>query len=493
MKNVTLKIITTVSLIISSLSIPFTISAEQTYPLGDANHDGNVNVRDAACIAHYLASGENYLLPEEADYNQDGHINVRDAAAIAKYLATNVNTLPVTEPVVTTAETTTIPVTTNVTNTETSTTTASVLSETNAVTTAKSEAITTNTTITSATTTPQLSDNIQTTIINVRNVNVLSKVEQPLGYLCIRNLELMFTKYIERFPNKYENVPYQIAFKDWLDNVGVFTIINAYGYYGDVLSYEMEMKTNYKIISSTNGEAKEYQVVRDSGLETVSLPVYKTIAVQRTIYQNDIPHDIITTSKVYDYDYKSSKAAQSEYAKYNWKALYNKSKQEIEYFYCDECDIQLTPDDEYWHSYYPDLMQVESKELFSFDFNLNDTNPIFTADATDPVSIITRTCNDVTESQYIDQLTGEIDEHMTVEPANTPINIDFDYYFSQAESASPTNETIDYECKRTKINTEVSKYKPVISFDETPDIFELIKIDNEIANIDEMISKITNS
>ena len=478
MKNITLKIITTVSLVISSLSMPFTISAEQTYPLGDANHDGNVNVRDAACIAHYLANRKNYLLPEEADYNQDGSINVRDAAVIANDIAKRkINKITVTtQPVVTTTETTTIPVTTNVTNTETSTTTASILSETNAVTTAKSNVTTTNTLSTSVTTTTTAAISSKasfTTAIKVNKININQLRNTRGSDIGNHNIDIMFDKYIERFPTKYENVPYTIAIQDWFENNYEY----VQHFYANELMFAYPI-ANYKMISSTNGETKDYQVVRDSGIETVSLPVYKTIAVQRTIYQNDIPHDIVTDTKVYDYDYKNSETAQSEYAKYDWKAHYNKSKQEIEYFYCDECDTQLAPDDEFWTSYYPNLLKTELT---------------FTTDATEPVSIITRTCNTVTESQYIDPITGEVDEYMTVDAANSPIDIDFDYYFNQAESASPSNETVDYECKRTKINTEVSKYKPIISFNDTPDIFELIKIDNDIANIDEMIAKITNS
>lgn len=53
----------------------------------DANHDGKLNVRDAAHIAKMLAQGKASELPVESDFNDDGKINVRDAAAIAKYLA----------------------------------------------------------------------------------------------------------------------------------------------------------------------------------------------------------------------------------------------------------------------------------------------------------------------------------------------------------------------------------------------------------------------
>jgi len=54
---------------------------------GDANEDGNINVRDAAFIASKLAQGRTDELTESADYNEDGKINVRDAAAIASMLA----------------------------------------------------------------------------------------------------------------------------------------------------------------------------------------------------------------------------------------------------------------------------------------------------------------------------------------------------------------------------------------------------------------------
>lgn len=55
--------------------------------LGDANDDGNANVRDCACIANALAKGEAESLPDNADYNQDTMKNVRDAASLSKDLA----------------------------------------------------------------------------------------------------------------------------------------------------------------------------------------------------------------------------------------------------------------------------------------------------------------------------------------------------------------------------------------------------------------------
>jgi len=56
-------------------------------PIGDANLDSTVNVRDCALIASMLAEGKINELSECSDYNCDGTVNVRDAAAIANYLA----------------------------------------------------------------------------------------------------------------------------------------------------------------------------------------------------------------------------------------------------------------------------------------------------------------------------------------------------------------------------------------------------------------------
>lgn len=57
------------------------------FPLGDANCDNVLNVRDCAFIAKALAKGNADSLPQIADYNGDGKVNVRDAAAIAQALA----------------------------------------------------------------------------------------------------------------------------------------------------------------------------------------------------------------------------------------------------------------------------------------------------------------------------------------------------------------------------------------------------------------------
>lgn len=55
--------------------------------IGDANQDGNFNVRDAAFIAKKLAEGKGKELSEISDYNGDRIVNIRDGAAIARYLA----------------------------------------------------------------------------------------------------------------------------------------------------------------------------------------------------------------------------------------------------------------------------------------------------------------------------------------------------------------------------------------------------------------------
>ena len=71
-----------------STTAPQTTEPTETSPVGDANGDNKLNVRDAAFIAAKLAQGKASDLPESADFNGDGKVNVRDAAAIAKFLAT---------------------------------------------------------------------------------------------------------------------------------------------------------------------------------------------------------------------------------------------------------------------------------------------------------------------------------------------------------------------------------------------------------------------
>ncbi len=62
------------------------VSSDMEKLKGDANYDGILNVRDAACIAQKLAQHRESDLPDWSDYNDDGIINVRDSAAIAAYL-----------------------------------------------------------------------------------------------------------------------------------------------------------------------------------------------------------------------------------------------------------------------------------------------------------------------------------------------------------------------------------------------------------------------
>lgn len=81
--------ITTATTITTVTTTTATGNATEIILIGDANGDGNVNVRDCAFIAKALAKSEEDTLPENADYNDDGKINVRDAAALAKALASS--------------------------------------------------------------------------------------------------------------------------------------------------------------------------------------------------------------------------------------------------------------------------------------------------------------------------------------------------------------------------------------------------------------------
>ena len=54
---------------------------------GDANQDGELNIRDAAYIAKMLAAQQGDQIPASGDYNGDGKVDIRDAAAIAKFLS----------------------------------------------------------------------------------------------------------------------------------------------------------------------------------------------------------------------------------------------------------------------------------------------------------------------------------------------------------------------------------------------------------------------
>ena len=79
---------TTSSVVTTTVSSAVTV---KTTPMGDANGDGKVDVRDAAFIARSLAAKRGGGFPHSADFNGDGKVNVRDAAAIAAYLAGNAN------------------------------------------------------------------------------------------------------------------------------------------------------------------------------------------------------------------------------------------------------------------------------------------------------------------------------------------------------------------------------------------------------------------
>lgn len=64
-----------------------TTITSQPKPLGDADGDNELTVRDCSFIAITIAQGRNDELSDSADYNGDNKVNVRDAAAIAKSLA----------------------------------------------------------------------------------------------------------------------------------------------------------------------------------------------------------------------------------------------------------------------------------------------------------------------------------------------------------------------------------------------------------------------
>lgn len=122
---------------------------------GDANHDGIVNVRDAAFIARALARKEADTLPEMADFNVDGKVDVRDAAAIARHLASkpkpeaSSTSTSIEKPVETT--TTTVSQTEDSTNTEVTTTATEIpdaeISSTESLTAKVEDSETTTTTI----------------------------------------------------------------------------------------------------------------------------------------------------------------------------------------------------------------------------------------------------------------------------------------------------------------------------------------------------------
>ncbi len=66
-----------------------TVSGSLAYQLGDANTDGDVNIKDATAIQKHIANIE--FLTENglavADYNDDKYINIKDATAIQKFIA----------------------------------------------------------------------------------------------------------------------------------------------------------------------------------------------------------------------------------------------------------------------------------------------------------------------------------------------------------------------------------------------------------------------
>ncbi|MGN0612336.1 MAG: dockerin type I domain-containing protein [Porcipelethomonas sp.] len=64
-----------------------TVSGAESSVRGDANGDGQMNIRDAANIAKAISQSSTGSLPETADFNGDGTVNVRDAASIANTMS----------------------------------------------------------------------------------------------------------------------------------------------------------------------------------------------------------------------------------------------------------------------------------------------------------------------------------------------------------------------------------------------------------------------
>lgn len=71
---------------VSFRETPLEYTGNNFIPIGDANIDYNVDVRDCSYIAQMLASNQNYMLKKICDYNKDGTINIRDAASLANSL-----------------------------------------------------------------------------------------------------------------------------------------------------------------------------------------------------------------------------------------------------------------------------------------------------------------------------------------------------------------------------------------------------------------------
>jgi len=64
------------------------------FPLGDVNHDNNVDIVDALLVAQYVVGLPSPIYQEQADVNLDGVINIVDALLIAQYYVGVIPTLP---------------------------------------------------------------------------------------------------------------------------------------------------------------------------------------------------------------------------------------------------------------------------------------------------------------------------------------------------------------------------------------------------------------
>lgn len=86
-KNILADLSTVMLITTSAINIAYA----ESIVLGDANNDGNLDIRDCAYISGLISQNKKDKLPSQSDYNRDNCINIRDAAAISKKLALEFN------------------------------------------------------------------------------------------------------------------------------------------------------------------------------------------------------------------------------------------------------------------------------------------------------------------------------------------------------------------------------------------------------------------
>ena len=60
---------------------------EEETKMGDANGDGEINVKDSAMLKRYLAGWDVKMDVKKADLDGDGNITIKDSALLKRYLA----------------------------------------------------------------------------------------------------------------------------------------------------------------------------------------------------------------------------------------------------------------------------------------------------------------------------------------------------------------------------------------------------------------------